>query len=238
MKKITLILMIVMALVLTGCTSKKEEKNNSPTNEMALKFKSEYESYNGKENSNGVSYRKVSIPEDNPFIYISAEDLVKKTENGETFAVYFGFSTCPWCRSVLPTLIDVAKDLELKEIYYVDIYDIRDTYTLNSKNKPEKTKEGSEGYNALLEKFKDVLDDYTLTDAKNKTVKIGEKRIYAPTVVSVVDGKAMDMTTGISEKQTDAYMELTKEMLAETKDKFSCVLSCVADSMHVCTAGC
>lgn len=238
MKKIILVMVLVMSLMLTGC-EKEPKVDNNKENEVAIKFKNEYESYNGKENSNGVKYRSVNIPSDNPFVYATAEEIVKMVEDKKTFVVYFGFSTCPWCRSILPTLINVSKDLNIDKIYYVDIYDIRDTYTLNTKNKPELTKEGSTGYMALLDTFKSVLSDYTLTTKNNKTVKVGEKRIYAPNVISVVDGEIKDLTTGISSKQTDAYMELTEEMLNETYEKLECVLSCVKDNENnICTTGC
>lgn len=239
MKKIFCLLLIMGCLFLTGC-EKKESSDNNETEKItdAVKFKNEYESYNNKKNNNDVAYRNVSIPEKNPFIYASAEDIVKKIENKETFVVYFGFSTCPWCRSVLGTLIEEAKKLELEEIYYVDVYDIRDTYTLDDNNKAQKSKDGSEGYMDLIEILKDVLDDYTLTTSKGKTVKVGEKRIFAPNVVSIVDGEAKGMTSGISSKQTDAYMELTDKMLEETAEKFECVMSCVASSKHVCKQGC
>ena len=46
-------------------------------------------------------------------------------DNNETFVVYFGFADCPWCRSVLPTLLDVADDLKIDKIYYVDVKEIR-----------------------------------------------------------------------------------------------------------------
>ena len=62
-------LMLIMLFTLTACV--KEERN-----EDAIKFKEEYESLNGKTNSNGKEYRSISIDEDNPFVYITAEELI------------------------------------------------------------------------------------------------------------------------------------------------------------------
>ena len=62
-----------------------------------------------------------------------------------------------------------------------------------------------------------------------------KKRIYAPTVISIVDGKVEDMTTGISDAQTDAYMKLTDEMKKETYNKFKCVLECVTENKNSCS---
>ena len=50
-----------------------------------------------------------------------------------------------------------------------------------------------------------------------------------------MDGKAKDLTTGISEKQDDAYMTLTKEMKKETYNKFKCIIKCVLESKTTCT---
>ena len=233
MKKILLSLLIVLSIfTLTSC-NKKEVKNSD-----AIKFKEEYEKLNGEQNRNGVTYREVKIDEKNPFVFATAEEIQEKIDNKETFAVYFGFNSCPWCRSVITTLIEVAKDLKVDKIYYVDVLDIRDTYELNSKNKPEKTKDGSEGYNKLITSLASVLSDYTLTTEKGKTVEVGEKRIYAPNLVSVVKGEAQKLNTGISEMQTDSMMELTDEMKKDTYDQFKCVLDCLKEDVQVCKQGC
>ena len=134
MKKIFSILLIVVLLVsLTGCKSSTELKD-------ADKFKEEYESQNGKKSKSGKEYRKVSIPEDNPVVYATAEEISKKIDNKETFIVYFGFSTCPWCRSVIEELIKCANDSDVDKIYYVDIKDIRDTREINKDGEIETTK--------------------------------------------------------------------------------------------------
>ena len=233
MKKILLSLLIVLSVfTLTSCGD-KEVKNSD-----AIKFKEEYEKLNGEKNRNGITYREVEIDEENPFVFATAEEIQEKIDNKETFAVYFGFNSCPWCRSIITTLIEVADDLDIDKIYYVDVLDIRDTYELNSKNKPEKTKDGSEGYNELINSLANVLSDYTLTTEKGKTVQVGEKRIYAPNLVSVVDGKAQKLNTGISEMQTDSMMELTDEMKKDTYNQFKCVLDCLQEDVKVCQQGC
>lgn len=230
MKKKLCILSIIglCLLTLTGCNSKKDSDDNKEKTEEvtdALKFKEEYESLNGTESSSGKTIRTIEIPSDNPFIYKSAKDIVESMDNEETFIVYFGFPTCPWCRSVLPTLISVAKDNGVDKIYYVNVKDIRDVMELNDKGKPEVKTNGTEDYNKLLEKLDNVLSDYTLTDEDGKEVKTGEKRIYAPNIITVIDGKAKKITTGISDKQTDGYMELTDEMIDDMKDAFKKVIN-------------
>ena len=226
-KKVFLILILFISLFVTGC---------SANNKDALKFKEEYEKINGDKTSySDNKYRTLKIDKNNPYVYSSAKEILEKINNKETFYVYFGSSYCPWCRSVIESLIEVSSDLGLEEIYYVDVKDIRDTMKVNDDGKVETDKKGTSGYYKLLKLLDNVLDDYTLTNKDNEGVSANEKRIYAPTVISIVDGKAEDMTTGISNAQTDAYMKLTDEMKKETYNKFKCVLECVTENKNSCS---
>ena len=231
MKKVlSIILILTMIISITGCTISDDIKDSD-------KFKEEYESQNGKKSKSGKEYRKVSIPEDNPFVYATAEEIIKKIDNKETFIVYFGFSTCPWCRSVIEELIKCANDSDVDKIYYVDIKDIRDTREINKDSEIETTKEGTKGYMELLDKLDEVLDEYTVTvtDSEEDEISLEEKRIYAPNLVAVVNGKATKLEDGISDKLTDPYMELTDEIKKDIYGKFKCVFKCLEEAETVCT---
>lgn len=229
-----IIIIAILAITLTAC-GKTPEKKVEKTD--AQKFKEEYEKINGikKEGSKNVT-RELSIPEDNPFIYATAEEIVEKINDGETFIVYFGFAECPWCRSILPTLIDVSKDLELEKIYYVNVKEIRDTMELTKDGEVKTSKEGTDGYYDLLDKLDSVLENYTLTNEEDEEIETGEKRIYAPNVVSIVSGKAKELETGIGENLTDPYMELTNEITKETYNKFKCSIKCVLENKNTCSS--
>lgn len=215
MKKILIIILFIMSLfIFTGCTS-----------EDAKKFKTEYESLNGTtREKDGKTIRTITINKNNPIVYSSAKEINKKIDNKETFVVYFGFSDCPWCRSVVPTLIEAANDLNIKTIYYVDVKDIRDVLAIGDTGRVEQRNKGDEYYYKLLEKFDNLLEDYIIYDYDNNEVNTNEKRIMAPTVISVVKGKGTELTTGISEKQKDGYQKLTESMKKETYKKFNKVL--------------
>ena len=199
----------------------------------AEKFKKEYEVLNGEKNDSGKAYRKLSISKKNPIVYSTAEEIVKKIDKKETFIVYFGFSKCPWCRSVLPTMFEVASDLDIKTIYYVDVLDIRDTKEYKDGDIVT-TKESSEGYNDLLNRLDSLLDEYKILDSDGNKVESNSKRIYAPNIVAVVAGKPESLTTGISDKQDDAYMELTDKMKKEMYNKMKCTMECVSLKATVC----
>lgn len=197
----------------------------------AKKFKSEYEDLNDKDASEGKKYRVLSISDTNPIKYSTASDIVNKINNNESFVVYFGFSECPWCRSILEALLESANEYEVDTIYYVDVKNIRDKYELDTEtNTAVRTVEGTDGYYQLINKLSNVLDDYEPlkyeVKQKNRkkkvvTVDIDEKRIYAPNVVLVKNGVGVLMTTGISDKLDDPYMELTDEIKNYSKTEFN-----------------
>ena len=229
--KLFMIIVTVLAAIVLVLNIQKVISNNSQTDD--IKFKEEYEKLNGKKNDQGKKYREITIDSKNKMVYKTTEEVLDLIDKKKSFVLYFGFDTCPWCRSVLPTLASISKELN-QEVYYIDVKDIRDTFELDDDNKPKLVKKGSKDYSKLLEKLEPVLEDYTLTDSDNNEIKVGEKRIYAPSIVSVIDGKAKELTTGISDKQTDGYMKLTKEMEKDTYNKIKKVLKQVSDKNNTC----
>lgn len=229
--KLFMIIVTVLAAIVLVLNIQKVISNNSQTD--GINFKEECEKLNGKKNEQGKKYREITIDSKNKIVYKTTEEVLDLIDKKKSFVLYFGFDTCPWCRSVVPTLASISKELN-QEVYYIDVKDIRDTFELDDDNKPKLVKKGSKDYSKLLEKLEPVLEDYTLTDSDNNEIKVGEKRIYAPSIVSVIDGKAKELTTGISDKQTDGYMKLTKEMEKDTYNKIKKVLKQVSDKNNTC----
>lgn len=229
--KLFMIIVTVLAAIVLVLNIQKVISNNSQTD--GIKFKEEYEKLNGKKNDQGKKYREITIDSKNKIVYKTTEEVLNLIDKKKSFVLYFGFDTCPWCRSVVPTLASISKELNQK-VYYIDVKDIRDTYELDDDNKPKLVKKGSKDYSKLLEKLEPVLEDYTLTDSDNNEIKVGEKRIYAPNIISVINGEAKELTTGISDKQTEGYMKLTKEMEKETYNKIKKVLKQVKDKNSTC----
>lgn len=234
---IFLFLVVAFTIVYIFSELYNEDEILKSTISDAIKFKIEYEEINDKE-VNNVSFRKVNIREDNPMIYISAKDLVKKINNKDSFVVYFGFSSCPWCRSIIESLIESGMNNKISKIYYVDIKDIRDKYELDDNNKAIKTVEGTKDYYDLLELLDVILDDYEdipyTVKNKKKYAKIDEKRIYAPNVILVKDGIPTLKTDGIPAKLTDAYMSIDDEMKKESIDKFNCLFEGLNNNSSTC----
>lgn len=215
MKKV-FILFLILTTFITGCKAN--------INGYAKKFQTEYESVNGQANASGRIHRSVSINEENPFVYITVDDLIKKHENNESYYVYFGSKLCPWCRSMIEKTIEVANKNNIKTIYYIDIWDdegheiLRDRYIYED-DKLKLDIKGTDNYYKLLELYHDVLEDYTITDDDNEIHDVGEKRIFAPYLIYVENGKAKKSTDGISTKQEDSHAELTEDMLKDEEEK-------------------
>lgn len=223
------VILILAAVVFFAIQNQKRTMEQTD----AYQFAEEYMSINGTENNNGKEYRKIEIPKDNPFVYAKAEDIVSKIEKKESFIVYFGFSTCPWCRSVLEELIHAAKDKKVDTIYYVDVLEIRDIKEIDENGNITTTREGTAGYMELIQKLDNVLDDYTLSKGE-ETISVGEKRIYAPNVVAISRGKALQLETGIPEDLKDPYGELTKDMKKYSYEKFTCLMKCLEEDSITC----
>ncbi len=206
---IALLGIIILVTIICGYFAFTKDKIESKTD--AIKMKEEYAELNGKINEkNTKEYPIVELADENPFVYKTGEEMIDILEN-KTGVIYFGFPTCPWCRSLLPILEKAAKSQGIGEVYYLNIYEIRSTLSLDENNKVITEKEGSEDYYRILDLLKDYLTDYTLSK-DGKSIKTDEKRLYAPTVVVVDNGKIVGFHEGtLSEAQPTGYEKMTDE---------------------------
>lgn len=210
------LILITMIFCLGGCLKEKETD--------ALKFKNEYESLNGEESKSGKIYPEVIVDEDNIIEYVSlsrAAELIEK----DTGVFYFGYAGCPWCRNAVNMLLMAADSTDIDKIYYVNMEDMRDTKEVNVEGEVVTTKEGGEGYDELLEVLDSILLDYTIKDKDGNEIDAGEKRIYVPLVVFVVDGEIVNYHLDTVSSQTDPYVELDEEQQIE-------LFNIYADGIH------
>ncbi len=203
---ILILTLVVLAVILFINLNNKSEDNK--VNSDAVKFKEEYESLNGQEASNGMIYPKVTLKENNPFVYADAKKIVETLKSG-TGLIYLGFSKCPWCRNA----VNVLQYVNTSEILYLDMTDERDVYEVVD-GALTKTKEGSKEYYEMLEILDSILTDYEIDD-----LKVGEKRIYVPLVIGVKDGKIVGYhadTVDFNDGQTP-YDLLTSDQQSDLK---------------------
>ncbi len=104
-KKLLLIIPIIFAFLLIGCTKVEEETDSE-------KFAKEY----------------TQVTTDNYFVYRNSEEIIKILEHG-TGVVYLGFPECQWCQAYVPILNEVADIEGLEKIYYYNILEDRQNNT-------------------------------------------------------------------------------------------------------------
>ena len=209
--------------------------------QAAIDFKQEYEAANSKVIKGDLKQRDLNISEDNPYIKTDIKEVVNKIKNNETFYLYVGDSLCPWCRSGLDKMIEVAKKEGIKDIYYIDFWDddhkeiLRDLYEVEVNGKKvsyKKTQDAVEGYDELVAATSNFLQDYTI-DKDGKTYNVGVKRTYGGDHFKFVNGKCIAYVSLRSDKLTNALGELTEEVLKDQETKFTAFFK--ATNSDVCT---
>lgn len=87
------------------------------------------------------------------------------------------------------------------------------------------TRQAGEGYTELLTWLDDYLAEYTVSDSEKNKIDVGEKRIGAPTVIKVEDGRPVSkwqlsdaeiFTEGFPENKYDAWDDATQEGVADS----------------------
>ncbi len=212
-KLLTIILMVLCATsVIVAIFTKGDELDS-------IKFKKEYESLNGTSASKTLKYSKMNIDTSNPIKYSNYDEILDVINN-KTGIIYLGFPECPWCRTAIPVLLEVAKDNKIDTIYYLNILNERDSYTVEdgelvySKDDSGKEKKGSKGYFKLLEALEEYLTDYTI-ELGDEVYEVGEKRIFAPTVIFVKEGKVLGIHVSTVAGQVSGFDKLTDEQHEE-----------------------
>ena len=114
----------------------------------------------------------------------------------------------------------------------MDVLEIRDTIEYVD-GELKTTKEGDKNYMKLIELYSDVLDDYKIKNGE-VLIETGEKRIYAPNVIAVIDGKAKEKVEGISDELKDPYAEITENMKKASIKQLKCIFKCIEEA-GVCT---
>jgi predicted bacteriocin transport accessory protein len=127
-----------------------------------LIYKFTYVEDNNKE-VNNISNEYTLLDKDNVFVSKSVDEIIKTLKSG-TGIIFLGFPECPWCQKYAFYLNEIAKENNIKEIYYYNIKDIRNNNTKD------------------YLKIVSLLSDYLPTDDS------GNKRIYVPNLTIVKNG--------------------------------------------------
>lgn len=207
--KVSLILLIILTVSVVLLCVYKVVYNQKNENLDGIKFMEEYSELNGKVNENTEkSYVEVEIDEKNLVKYLTEKEAVELLDKG-TGVIYFGFSTCPWCRSLVTSLVNISNQKN-EVIYYLDVLNVRSKYEVKD-GVLNKVKDGSENYYKILNLLDKKLENYILTDKDNKNYDTGEKRLYAPTIVAVKNGVITGFHVGTVDTQLSGYDKLNDD---------------------------
>ena len=176
----------------------------------SVRFKNEFEAYNNSKDEYENDCIKLNISEDNPLIVSNAKKIVNIMKN-ETAVVFFGYAFDNKTRSVINTLLDAAKEADLEKIYYVDIYNVRDLYVANNTLEPKLVRKGTDYYHEIVDMLSDHLNDYYVY-SNNIGYKTDIKTIDTPTLVSIENGKVLEINVGLFGKDilNDDEMKILK----------------------------
>lgn len=222
--KIIIVLLGIVALVLV-CFGIGYILKNPDVPSDGVKFKEEYEKLNNLqvENTN-FKYLELSIDEENDIKYSNYEEIFEILDNGSG-VIYFGFPECPWCRTLIVPLLEVAKEQGVDTIYYLNNRNDREELEVSENNEIVVKKKESDEYHKLLEKLGNFASDYKLDN-----VRTNKKRLYFPTVLFVKDGKIVDFHEGTIDSQKEPFKELTKDEKSKLKEtleeKFKKIIVC------------
>ena len=218
-----IILLLLISMIVIGIVvfrDKQEEQSRNGGNAEGLIFKNEYETLNNVVRAkDGRTIKEITINANNPVDIISEEEAVSLLESG-TGILYFGFPDCPWCRSMLPVLLQTLDNMSIDKLYYLNISNIRDTLSLGEKNKVEVAEEGTPGYYKIIKLMDRVLEPYYLTTEEGKKIDTKEKRLMAPTVVGIKNGQITSIHVGTVESQESGYDDLSTEQQEELANIF------------------
>ena len=225
-KYIILIISFIICLILSIFINNYLD-NNSNYTEDELKFKEEYEGINNEEweiDGYKGNYLDISIPKNNLIKYATNDSIVDLLSKG-TQVIYFGNAKCNWCRSAITVLIDAAKEDNLNEIYYYDFFSLRDAYEEGSNKDLVKL------YDDIISRLDSFIDK---TFDENSKVA-GKKRLSAPTVVIVSNGKVED----VHYKTVDSHVDYNKDLDSDQKEELKNIYKDMFDKLvYVCTDNC
>lgn len=198
MKKILILIMSLFLIALSGCKENVDEGKSEFYNDYSHYLKvvpKDWEWFDLDAYSNML--------ENNVFVKKSFQEIKEAMEGEKRVIIYLGLKPdswpCPYCAISLPILNEAALEKNVKEILYLDIFQMRKDYENNLDN------ENSKNYKWLLDFITNQVADF------------GE-RIAAPDIYVIEDGKILSHYIATFLGEDGKYItDLTKEQKEELK---------------------
>jgi predicted bacteriocin transport accessory protein len=115
------------------------------------------------------AYATYDAGEEYLFAKSNIRDMYNRMNRNETFAIFFGFAKCPWCRDFMPVINEASRKSGWGTIYYAN----------TRENETWKSNLDMDDYDLLVE----MAFDYLPYDEE------GIKHLDAPTAYFVKNGK-------------------------------------------------
>ena len=198
-------LYILIALVLilglaSGCDSPVSVFSRFNATADSIRFKEEYEALNSVLNEDGTNAHHVmSINRVSNVKYLDYGELMDFIDD-KTGLLYFGRPACPWCRQLIPHMLEFAKE-DRVDVYYYDIEHDR--------------AENNDEYKSILAFFGEFLPTDTVTqDEDDPDFDESLKRVVLPHLFFLKDGKVVaDLEFFQHESLRDGDSEKVKQLL-------------------------
>ena len=209
-KAICIWLLLVVAATANGCYPSTDSILGISAADDSERLKKEYEALNSELNEDGTKkYSTVSIDKDNNIKYLTYEELIDFTAN-KTGLLYFGRPGCPWCRLLLPIMLDYAKENNVT-VYY---YDIENDRT-----------ENNERYKSILSLFSEQLpSDEVTQNEDDPDFDPDLKRMVLPQLFFMKAGEVradlmMYQHEYLENDETEKVKQLLKDSYAKTRSQ-------------------
>ncbi len=208
MRKLLLVLSLIL---LAGCSTEQYSiTDETQVNHSldSLYFKNDYEAYNNDVNEYEEASISLTIDENNPVIYATLDEINEILKEGSGI-IFLGSPSNAYARVMAPILISHANTYHIDTIYYCDMSDLRDKKYLNDDGEIETEIEASPAYYELLDNLGSYASTYYCLNDESV------KRIYLPTLISVVNGEILYFHQGTISSQDDPYISLEEEQIKE-----------------------
>lgn len=198
MKKILILMISLFLVIIPGCKENVDDGKSEFYNDYSYYLKVVPENWEWFDLNIFTN-----MLENNVFVKRSFQEIKEVIESEGRVIIYLGAKPdslpCPYCAISLPILNEAALEKNVKEILYLDIFQMRKDYENNLDNENSKS-------------YKWLLDFIT-----NQVADFGE-RISVPDIYVIEDGKILSHHIATFLGDDGKYIQdLTKEQKEELK---------------------
>ena len=204
-------ILLITLICFTGCDTPRFEDASTVVD--SVNFKTEYE------NLNHENY-ELTIDKENPFKYLTDGNVLNVIK-GDSI-IYFGYPEDCMSREVVNILLDLSKEKELENIYYMNVLVNRTNYELID-NELKKVSEGSSLYLEMI-KFLDSNLESLEIKKDDVVYKAEDKIIDSPAILFIKDGKIVEYYDDFGQTLDEEFIGFGKKDIVLIKDELNILI--------------